>query len=291
MIKALFAKLDKAFSLVRLFSRSTPESTAPLVLKQDFEGTTLQIESPCGYLGAREQGVLLYIIAWASVSGSRLAPLRSDGLPSVLMSQMFELGECSDTVPRGTVLVISCSKADLIRTADLTWGGENFIAAMKWLENLAEVRLSESGSPPARLIAFRQLEDGSIRIALHPRLSRAALPGGSHASIRLDERHELGGDSAGMLLHARLSAMHRPGCERPYLISTLAQAVWPGRSPEEFPSKWLRTMETALCALDAAGWKCKWYGGYAYITRPRLTWKRAASTPHTHLIRPSDRKP
>ncbi len=93
-------------------------------------------------------------------------------------------------------------------------------------------------------------------VLLNPRLS-AAIAGGPHARIDMDEVRALQSDAA-RLIHQRLCTLVFPGETRPFQLSTMIEWIYVGEEvSDRAMRKRLSTVRGAMEEIASLGWTCQ----------------------------------
>ncbi len=104
-------------------------------------------------------------------------------------------------------------------------------------------------------------DDGSLFIALNPRVTEAVLGRRGFTRIEMSEVRALESDPA-RLMHQRLCAWIAPGKSDQVTLDTLCGYIWPDDASAEAMKKRRQTARKALTELSALGW-----GVTEYATR------------------------
>lgn len=112
--------------------------------------------------------------------------------------------------------------------------------------------------------------DGSVYVALNPRIAAAVIGSGGHTRIDMNEVRSLSSDPA-RLIHQRLSGWLSPGSSGRISLERICEYVWPDECNTEAMKKRKQKAKAALQELSDLKWGIDEYARGKYsITRPAV---------------------
>jgi len=210
-------------------------------------------------LGADDMRFLQGIVALAGPSGVLLTPCPKTNTGRQLRLFLDPKWEAIEQ----DGLVVRESMSKLLSEVGMTDGGENIKALKASLLRMSNVTiLVTKGQKQAsfHLLSYAFDEsNGSLWVALNPRIADAVLGRRPHAHIDMGEVRSLRTDPA-RLIHQKLCGWIDPGKSGRVDIDTLCSYVWPDPSGNENTlKKRHRKVRGALTELVKIGWKVNEY--------------------------------
>jgi len=224
-------------------------------------------------LGADDLRVLQGLVAMAGANGASLSPepkTENGRHLRELIDPKF------DAVEQRACMVRTAMRR-LLAELGLSGGGksmENVVASLHRMSNVTVLVKKDSRQASFHLLSYAfDSQDGTLLVALNPRLARVALGDvKKHARIEMSEVRALH-TSPARLMHQRLCGWIDPGKSGKVEIDTLCGYVWPDESSNPNTVKTRRqTARRALDELAAVGWTVSEYAhGKWEIKRPAAT--------------------
>lgn len=220
-------------------------------------------------LGADDEDCLLSTLALAGPDGESLSATPTGPSAQALITSLAPRGEAA----KQDRLVIATTFYRLAQITGVDPGSGSAYGRLRAsLTRLANVQCLVS-SPEAHgqenLLAWVLQESGAVKIAVNAKLAQAILGAPQYITISIEERRALQSDPA-KILHARLSAMIRPGTHWKYSLNTLADLTW-GQPGSASTTRWRRKRIRQVLHefADLPGWTVRNSNSRVEIHRPQ----------------------